>query len=135
MSPRAFVLDSWALLAFFEDERPASERVEALLLEAQRKHHSLLMSVVDLGEVWYSVARAYSPEEADQAVERALALGVQVIPADWAITRLASTYKARARIAYADGFALALARARGAVLVTGAPEFRAFEGEAEVLWV
>ena len=135
MSPRAFVLDSWALLAFFEDERPASERVEALLLEAQRERHSFLMSVVNLGEVWCSVARAYSPEEADRAVERALALGVQVTPADWAITRLASTYKARARIAYADCFALALAHARDAVLVTGDPAFRAFEGEVEILWV
>ncbi len=129
------MLDSWALLAFFEDERPASERVEALLLEAQREGYPLLISIINLGEVWYSVARAYSAAEADHVVEHTLALGVHVVPADWTTTRLAADYKARARIAYADCFALALAKERRATLVTGDPEFKVFESEVEVLWV
>jgi len=42
------VLDSWALIAFFEDE-PAAERVERLLVKAEAGTHDLLLCVVNWG--------------------------------------------------------------------------------------
>jgi Cu/Ag efflux pump CusA len=53
------VLDSWALIAFFEDE-PAAEAVEKLLTQAVAEKHKLLLSVVNWGEIYYSVMRGAS---------------------------------------------------------------------------
>ena len=54
------VLDSFALMAFFEDE-PGADFVRSLILKAEESDTKLLMSVVNLGEVWYSIARTNSP--------------------------------------------------------------------------
>ncbi len=53
------VLDSWALIAFFEDE-PAAEAVEKILEQATAEKHKLLMSVVNWGEVYYNTMREVS---------------------------------------------------------------------------
>jgi PIN domain nuclease of toxin-antitoxin system len=44
------VLDSYAVMAFFEDEAGA-DVVRGLILKAEQRGISLLMSVVTLGEV------------------------------------------------------------------------------------
>ena len=56
----AKLLDAYALLAFFEDE-PGADLVRSRLLKAEESDLKLLMNVVNLGEVWYSIARASSP--------------------------------------------------------------------------
>jgi uncharacterized protein with PIN domain len=64
------VLDSWALIAFFEDE-PAAEDVEKLLQQAADEKHKLLMSIVNWGEVYYSTMREVSQEySAPQKLDR-----------------------------------------------------------------
>jgi PIN domain nuclease of toxin-antitoxin system len=50
------VLDAYALMAFFEDE-PGADVVRNLLLKAEDGNLKLLISVVNLGEVWYSIAQ------------------------------------------------------------------------------
>jgi len=134
MSTAAKVLDSYALMAFFEDE-PGADQVRRLLLEAESGDVRLLMSVVNLGEVWYSIARATKPETADNYVEEIRGMAIEVVDADWPLTRQAAAFKARGNIAYGDCFAAALAQANKAELVTGDKEFEAVEGEVKILWV
>jgi len=129
------VLDSWGLIAFFEDEQPAAEQVERLLAEAQGAGLTLLISAVNLGEVWYSLARAYSPRKADRATAEVEKMGIRVIPADWALARQAAAFKARGNVAYADCFALALAAIHKTEVVTGDAEFKPFEGQVPILWL
>jgi predicted nucleic acid-binding protein len=47
----------------------------------------------------------------------------------------AAKLKAQHAISYADAFAAATAIRRGAVLVTGDPEFRALEGTVTLKWI
>ena len=54
--PRAIVLDSWAVIAYLEDE-PAAEKVADIIADAHEQQIQLLMTVVNAGEVWYIVAR------------------------------------------------------------------------------
>ena len=49
------VLDSYALMAFFEDE-PGADFVRGLIHKAVESDTNLLMRVVNLGKVWYSIA-------------------------------------------------------------------------------
>jgi len=134
MAAGAFVFDSWAMMAFFEDA-PAADQVAKLIIEAHRHNLPLLMSVVNAGELWYIVARGYSEDDADRIIGELANLRVEVVIADWALTKQAAQYKAKGRIAYADCFAAALARLRKAELVTGDRELRRLENEVTIRWV
>lgn len=134
MTRQAKVLDSWAVMAFLEDEAAAQE-VEQILVSAMESGTRLLMTTVNLGEVWYSVARVCSPQEADAAVRRVASLGIEVFPADWKMANQAARFKARGKIAYADCFAAALAYLEQAELLTGDQEFRQFESEIRIAWL
>jgi predicted nucleic acid-binding protein len=128
------VFDSWALVAFLEDE-PSAGKVEDLIAQANESRGRLLLSVINLGEIWYSLTRSRSEKAADQAVEELIRLGLKIIGADWPLTRQAASLKARYRLAYADCFAAALAKIHHCQVVTGDPEFKQLESEIQVLWV
>ena len=130
--PRVF--DSWALIAFLEDE-PAAGKIEAIIADAREANSDLLVTAVNLGEVWYSLARVRSEVDAGKAIAAILGLGFQVVDVDWALTERAAKFKAKHASAYADCFAAALAESRKAELVTGDPEFKKLQEMVKILWV
>ncbi|MDE3089538.1 MAG: type II toxin-antitoxin system VapC family toxin [Chloroflexota bacterium] len=130
--PRVF--DSWALIAFLEDE-PAAERIEAIIADAHETEIDLLVTAVNLGEVWYSLARVRSEADAEKGIEQVLGLGFQVVDADWSLAERAARLKAKHAIAYADCFAAALAEWHKAEVITGDPEFKKLQGMVKVHWV
>jgi predicted nucleic acid-binding protein len=113
----------------------AAGEVENLIHSSARSRSELWMTTVNLGEVWYSVARKKSPAAADDALELVALAGIRIAAADWALTYQAAQYKSRYRISYADAFAAALAHGRGIELVTGDPEFKAIESEIKIHWL
>jgi predicted nucleic acid-binding protein len=62
-------------------------------------------------------------------------MGVEIVEADWNLTRQAAAFKANGNISYADCFAAALAKLKKAELVTGDKEFKALEGEIKIVWL
>ena len=130
------VLDSWALLAFFEDE-PAAEAVEELLDQASREKHRLFMTSVNWAEVYYSTMREVSQEAAEQHAQIIAQLPIDIVGVgdDLRLARQAAVFKATHRISLADAFAAALAKERKAELVTGDREFKALESEIKVRWL
>jgi ribonuclease VapC len=131
---KSVVLDSWAVIAYLEDE-PSAEKIEDIMAETHDAGIPLLMTVVNLGEVWYSTARRLSEKSADQCVEDIRNLGVTIVDADWSLTNEAARFKRKGRIAYADCFAAALAKREGSPLVTGDPEFKSIESSVTILWI
>lgn len=132
--PKAIVLDSWAVVAYLEDEA-AGERVADIIADANDDGTPLLMSVVNLGEVWHLIARGTSVEEAERSLTEIRQLGVKTIEADWQLTREAAGLKARHGMPYTDCFAAALAKQRKAHLVTGDPDFAQLEKEVQIIWL
>lgn len=132
--PKAIVLDSWAILAYLEDEAPA-QKIGDLISDAHDDEIPLLMSVVNVGEVWYIIAREASANEADHSVAQLRQLGIRFIEADWLLTHEAARYKSKHRMSYADCFAAALAKHKNAVLLTGDPEFKQVEREISIDWL
>jgi predicted nucleic acid-binding protein len=128
------VLDSWALIAFFEDE-PAAEAVEKILEQAAAERHKLLMSVVNWGEVYYNTAREVSEAAAEQKLKEIAAMPVEIVSADQHLTHQAAIYKATCKMSYADCFGAALAKIRNAEFVTGDPEFKEVEKEIKINWL
>jgi predicted nucleic acid-binding protein len=130
------VLDSWALIAFFEDE-PAAGQVEKLLAQAAAEKHRLLLSAVNWGEIYYNTMREVSQEAAEQKARDIAALPIEIVGVgeDLALARQAAIYKATHKLAYADCFAAALAKLNNAELLTGDPEFEQVEKEIRVNWL
>lgn len=132
--PRALVFDTWAIIAYFEDE-PAAEHISQLIAEANENATPMWMSVVNAGEVWYVIARKTSVAEADTAINDLRKLGIQFDTAEWKISRQAALFKSKHKMSFADAFAAALAVQKNAHLVTGDQEFKPLEGEVKMLWL
>lgn len=110
------VLDSWAVLAYLENRRPAAEHVAALF-ESERP----IVNWINLGEVFYVVRRA-AGEEAAATTLRDVRDAVDSELPDEARIVEAARIKAEQAMAYADAFAAATAVAHDATLWTGGPE-------------
>ena len=132
----AKVLDSWALIAFFEDE-PGADAVEALIHQATQEKHRLYLSAVNWAEVYYNTMREVSLEAAEARAQDIATLPIDVVGVgdDLKLARLAAQFKASHKMSLADAFAAALAKEKKAELVTGDPEFKALEKEIKINWL
>ena len=133
-TPKTLVLDSWAIMAYLEDEGPA-ERIANMISDAHDDGVRMLMSVVNVGEVWYIIARRSSSSEADRAIHMMQDIGIKFIDADWPLTKIAAGYKVKGNISYADCHAAAVARHHQATLLTGDKEFKQLSDEISIIWL
>ncbi|MGB7294543.1 MAG: type II toxin-antitoxin system VapC family toxin [Candidatus Aminicenantales bacterium] len=131
---RQLVLDSWAVLAFFENE-PSGQKAADIIADANEQGISLLMCPVNAGEVWYITARQTSDAQADQLIREVENLGIEIVAVDWNMAREAAMIKSRVKMSYADCFAFALAKLHQAELVTGDPEFKQLERQIKIRWI
>lgn len=128
------LLDSYAILAFLNDEEGA-EPVARLLQEAAQDGTRLLVNEINVGEVYYIVAKHRSEDAAEQVLLHLDRLPLELVSNDFDAVMEAARMKARFPLSYADAFALATAVRFRARLVTGDPEFEAAEDLVEVEWL
>jgi predicted nucleic acid-binding protein len=114
--------------------QPACDFVGKLLTEAEGGDIRLLMSAINVGEVYYFLRKHESEALAEswRVSSRTFPVTIEVPTIDdiWN----AAILKGRFPIAYADAFAAALARKYSCPLVTGDPEFRSVE-QLKVEWI
>lgn len=128
------VLDSYALLAFFEKES-GYKQVEKILIDVAYAKNNLFLSYVNWGEIYYIVAREYSIKKAEEVAHFIKILQIECVPVDEPIAKQAALFKAQHAISYADCFAAALAKIKQAKLVTGDKEFKAVQKDISILWL
>jgi predicted nucleic acid-binding protein len=130
----AFLLDSYALLAYLNDE-PGKERVQEILDLAKNHRCSLAMSLINLGEVLYISERARGLPAAQtvQALVESLPLELLEVSRDLILD--AAHIKANHLISYADAFAVASAIRESAIILTGDPEYHSIEDLVKVEWL
>jgi predicted nucleic acid-binding protein len=132
--PKAYVLDSWAILSYFADD-PAAERVETIITDAHEQAIPMFMSVVNVAEVWYIVARRRSQSDADAAIRSLKQMGINFVEVHWELAHQAGRFKVKNQMSFADCFAAALAKQKSATLLTGDLEFRQIEREITIQWL
>jgi ribonuclease VapC len=123
MTDRCLVLDAWPVMEWFRRREPARAAFRELLSEAARGRLSLCMSRINLGEIYYSIAKDYDDATAAALVQQLTAIFVEIVPVTDADIDAAAKLKAHYRISYADAFAVVLSINRSATLVTGDPDF------------
>ncbi len=131
---KSFVLDSYALLAYFTDEK-GRETVEKVLKDASSDDVLLKMTVINLGEVIYIAERKRGLQAAQLTLSRIRELPIRLINIDEDLALIAAHIKARYAISYADCFAAALSIQHRSTLLTGDPEFKKIKKEIEIYWL
>jgi len=131
------VLDAHALMVLFHDE-PGADEVERILLKAESGSPKLLMSVVNWGEIYYSILRGASQEMAETKAHEIAGMQIELVPVDaddLELVRQAAAFKATRKMSYADCFAAALAKIKNAELVTGDREFKQLARDVKIHWL
>ncbi|HSA99298.1 MAG TPA: type II toxin-antitoxin system VapC family toxin [Anaerolineales bacterium] len=130
----AYVLDSFALLAYLQDE-PVAVRIERLLDNAGKEKCRLFLSIINLGELLYITERRGSVAKAQDALALVRQLPIQVMPADEQLVFAAAHIKANHPLSFADAFVVAIAVQENASILTGDPEFQSVESLVTVEWL
>ena len=113
---RSHVLDANALYRFLLNQ-PGAEVVAGLFKRARDADATLMISVINWGEVYYSIARRRGFPDAQEFMARVRLLPLRIISADEPITEAAAQLKAGHGLPYADCFAAAIT-GKAHVLVT-----------------
>ena len=125
--PSRYVLDSYALIGYLENEQFA-DRIEQLLKQARKGEASLYLHALHLGEVYYITLRERGSNLADLAYSRIKAFPLNFIDhIDEELLLTAASLKANFPISYADSFAAALAKIKNCVLLSGDAELKLLE--------
>jgi predicted nucleic acid-binding protein len=129
-----YVLDANAVLDLIE-AGPGSRKVERLLQSALQRHSSLLISVLNWGEVFYLLWQRRGEETARRTLANLSRLPLQIVPVDLSQALKAGEIKAMHKIPYVDCVAAALAVLQQAILVTSDRDFEKLGRQFPVLWI
>lgn len=128
------LLDSFAILAWIQDEKGA-HYVEELLYKAQEEKEYLILHIINLGEIYYRCARIEDLSFAKDVLEKIQLLPITIYPCPNDLVLEASEIKARYPLALADAFIVATALREKARIITGDPEFKRIKDLVEIHWL
>ncbi len=131
---KRYVLDSYAMIAYFEDE-PGADRVAQILRQLIQRKAKGYMSVVNWGEVYYNTLREGGVAEAEKVILQLDRFPIQIVEVNRDSAYEAAKIKGKYRIAYADCFAVALSVKLNGFLVTGDSEFKKVRERISIQWI
>ena len=117
------VLDANALYRFLMGGA-GGDVVRQLLKDALRRNTPLLMSVINWGEVYYTVARLQGHKKADAVMRAAESHAIMLVEVDPAQAEAAGRIRAGYGVPYADCFAAVLAGKDGVLVTSDAKDFK-----------
>jgi predicted nucleic acid-binding protein len=128
---KEYVLDANALVRLFRNA-PGADTVDALIRQAKSGRAHLSISVINLAEVLYILARYFGQEKALVCLEKARRVA-ESIPVDEEAALEAGILRVRFKLGLADCFAAELAMRTKATLVTADPDFVKLGKQLKVL--
>ena len=129
-----YLLDSFALLAYLNDE-PGGGRVQEVLALAKSHKCRLVMSLINLGEVLYITERTRGLPAAHAVQALVESLPLELLEASRDLILDAAHTKSSHALSYADAFAVASAMRESAIILTGDPEYQEVENLVKIEWL
>ncbi len=133
-SPKAYVLDSFGLMAYLENEAATNQIVQIFTEAAEGRAH-VYFSLINYGECLYIIEREQGLALAQEMIASVDQLPIEFVAADRVRIFAAAHLKAHYPISYADAFTVGLAQEFNASILTGDPEFRRVEEIVSILWL
>lgn len=131
---RSLVLDSHALLSYLEGE-PGADFVANALGMAEQGSLQCMMTIVNWGEVYYSILRSKGERRAQEATFVIDQLPIEIVNMDMNLVRRASRFREEFRMSNGLCFAASLANSLNCPVMTGDQAFRRLEDEIQILWL
>lgn len=135
MKGSPFVFDSYAVLTYLYNQDGANKVADLLMSARKKSSLKLWLNLINLGEVYYIIARNEDFSAADKAIAYIKSWPIRIFNPDEKNTLTAARIKATHPLSYADSFAIATAIEKEAVLITGDPEFKAVEHLLKIGWL
>ena len=117
------VLDANALYRFLMGQ-PGAEIVERVFQRARDTGTTLLISVINWGEVYYSLALRKDFRGAQVVMSQVRLLPLSIVIADEAMTEIAAQIKSGYKLPYADCFAAAIAGKTNVLVTADVKDFK-----------
>ena len=130
---KTYVLDASALISYLESS--GNSKVTPLLKEAHNSAARVVMSVVNWGEVFYTMGVGCDEEQLSALSAAISRLPVQMFDVDMAQAETAARLKLRYKLGYADAMAAALAQEMGASIVTKDADFQRVQSLVKIVWL
>ena len=130
---KPYVLDANALIALIQ-AGPGFEKVRHILEEALEHRNRIYMSVLNWGEVFYSLWERRGEERAREVLANLSRLPIEVVALNLDQIMKAAEIKAVHKVPYADSVAAALAVDKKATLVTSDRDFERLGRHFPILW-
>lgn len=124
---KVHVLDANALYRFLTGG-PGADTVNRLFKEARDGEQPLRMSVINWGEVYYTIAKAEGFTETARIMNRIKLLPLVIVDAGQALTARAAQFKAGHGLPYADCFAAAITTKDDVLVTSDAKDFKKIPG-------
>jgi predicted nucleic acid-binding protein len=124
---KVYVLDANALYRFLTGG-PGADTVNRLFREARDAEQPLLMSVINWGEVYYTIAKVEGFVETAHIMDRVRLLPLAILEAGETVTAQAAQLKVGHGLPYADCFAAATAARDGVLVTSDAKDFKKISG-------
>lgn len=124
---KGHILDANALYRFLTGG-PGADIVNRLFKEARDAEQPLRMSVINWGEVYYTIAKAEGFAETARIMARVKLLPLAILDAGEAVTVRAAQLKAGHGLPYADCFAAATAATDEVLVTSDAKDFKKIPG-------
>lgn len=131
---KRYVLDSYAVLAYAEDEKGAIVVAE-LFKKALLEQAEIFLCWVNWGEMYYIALREGGEQHAELYNKTLSKYPITMVEVNKDMALHAARLKAHHKISYADAFAAAAAKMQKAELVTGDKEFKSLKGDIRILWI
>src|SRR5271157_3539067 len=109
------------MIGWLQGEEPARAKVRELLEQASRGETKVSISLINVGEVFYLIAKRHGAAPAERFLADLTMMPIQALLPDRRLILDAARLKSRFPISYADAFAVETARRENAALVTGDP--------------
>ena len=123
-----FVLDTWPIMEWLQDRAQVADYFDDLIERAVRREISLVVSMVNLGEIYYSSAKKWDVARAGEVLLRTRDLPITMVSVfDEEEVLSAARLKAIYPISYAYAFAACLAIRLNCPLITGDRDFHRLE--------
>ena len=133
---KVYVFDSNVLIGYFFDSKgPASQCLHEILDHVEMTGDLLVISTLQLGEVFHIVARQESRAKAHEALRAVESLRIESADFDRPRMIRAAEFRLRTGLAFADSAAAELALETGGALVTSDRDFKKAEKLIKIRWV
>jgi predicted nucleic acid-binding protein len=121
-------------MAYLGDE-PGRDRIEELPEESKAKHCTLLLCMINLGEVLYMTERRRGLVTAQSVQGLIESLPIIIENTSRNLALEAAHIKAQYPISYADAFVVSLAQREVAIILTGDSEFQTVKDLVSIEWL